>query len=363
LILLGDLQKAQVRSTVSGYSFILEKWENLKMAVEAASNLRFEFSRADCNGRSSRAWFVCIGQTEYGKVWTRSRRKPSAGTSSSRQLLETRDRSLRTRVAQVCRTLSEEALTGRIQVEQGKWTTLKASADCTNDVVDAIAGAEPSQVVDMVKEQIDFALTLNLKRRPRLTRSGDKEITVHKRKQANDQEKGRIHYIASLWGWKDPQKTYAERQRIAMAACNLCAYDFGFGNTLAYRRLSVWDGELEKSLETGEGAGNCLSPKHAGRNGYTAEIDRQHPGYLRELFRYATKVKGARASYEELAATMNLKSAAPGEDRPEVSLSRKQLRDWFKANNGKEKSTKEKSLLDENMKRRRCEWAKEKEKS
>jgi hypothetical protein len=51
LLLLGGFLEAQVRSTVSGYSFILEKWENLKMAVEAASNLRFDFSRADCNGR------------------------------------------------------------------------------------------------------------------------------------------------------------------------------------------------------------------------------------------------------------------------------------------------------------------------
>jgi hypothetical protein len=222
----------------------LQNGENLKMAVETASSLRFEFSRADCNGRSSRAWFVCIGQ-EYGRVVDQIKKK---AICRNLELATSRDHSLRTRVAQVCRTLSEEALTGRIQVEQGKWATLKASADCTNDVVDAIAGAEPSQVVDMVKEQLDFALTLNLKRRPCLTRSGDKEITVHKRKQANDQEKGRILYIASLWGWKDPQKTYAERQRTAMAACNLCGYDFGFGNTLAYTRLPVWDGELEKYL-------------------------------------------------------------------------------------------------------------------
>ena len=178
------------------------------MAVEAASSLRFEFNRADCNGRSSRAWFVCIGQPEYGRVVDQQIKKKVI--CRNLELATSRDHCLRTRVAQVCRTLSEEALTGRIQAEQRKWATLKASADCTNDVVDAIASAEPSQVVDMVKEQIDFALTLNLKRRPRLTGSGDKEITVHQRKQANDQEKGRILYIASLWGWKDPPKTYAE---------------------------------------------------------------------------------------------------------------------------------------------------------
>jgi hypothetical protein len=160
LILLGDLQKAQVRSTVSGYSFILEKWENLKIAVEAASGLHFEFSRADCNGRSSRAWFVCIGQPEYGRVVDQIKKK---AICRNLELATSRDHSLRTRVAQVCRTLSEEALTGRIQAEQRKWVTRKASADCTNDVVDAIASAEPSQVVDMVKEQIDFALMLNLK--------------------------------------------------------------------------------------------------------------------------------------------------------------------------------------------------------
>ena len=79
------------------------------------------------------------------------------------ELATSRDLSLRTRVAQICRKLLEDTLTGRIQAEQSQWATLKASADSINDIVDAIASAEPSQVVDMVEEQIDFALMLNLK--------------------------------------------------------------------------------------------------------------------------------------------------------------------------------------------------------
>jgi hypothetical protein len=65
-------------------------------------------------------------------------------------------------MAQVCHKLLEEALTEQIQAEQKEWATLKAFADSTDDIVDSIASAEPSQVIDMLEQQIQFTLLLNL---------------------------------------------------------------------------------------------------------------------------------------------------------------------------------------------------------
>jgi hypothetical protein len=53
---------------------------------------------------------------------------------------------------------------------------------------------------------------------------------------------------------------------------------------------------------------------------------------------------------------MNAKSARPGKDRPELSLSRGQLCDWFKSRGGKERSSKEKPLLMQEMMQARVQW-------
>ena len=77
---------------------------------------------------------------------------------------------------------------------------------------------------------------------------------------------------------------------------------------------------------------------------------------MRELWRYAVKTKGSGASFQELAETMNEKSAAPGEERVELSISAGQLSNWFSDNNGKQRSSKEKPLLTQAMKAKRREW-------
>jgi len=147
--------------------------------------------------------------------------------------------------------------------------------------------------------------------------------------------------------------------QIAQAACRLAAYDFGFKGDLAWTQLSSWQRALGQSIESGEDAESALSPSHAGTKAYTNNIEHHHPGYIRELYRYAIKTKGSRASFEELANTISEKSAAPGASQPELAMSEFQLWRWFKQNGGKERSSLEKPLLNDELKRKRLDWAKE----
>jgi len=100
-----------------------------------------------------------------------------------------------------------------------------------------------------------------------------------------------------------------------------------------------------------------LSPSNAGSKKYTDELDKEHPGYLHELFRYAQVVKGSLSTFTELAETMNQKSGTPGENRPTICLSRKQLSIWFYQQGGKESSPVEKPLLTDEHKKNRVAWA------
>merc|ERR1712032_509552 len=65
---------------------------------------------------------------------------------------------------------------------------------------------------------------------------------------------------------------------------------------------------------------------------------------------------GAKASFKELAASMNEKSEALGEGRSSISLHREQVRNWFREQGGKEYSAKEKPLDTDEHKRKRLEW-------
>jgi hypothetical protein len=167
-----------------------------------------------------------------------------------------------------------------------------------------------------------------------------------------------VIHTAILWGWRDPCLTYKERQEIAKAACIQVAYDLGYKQPLAQTQLPYWYGRLQDAIATGEDQ-DPVSPSQCGRQSYVKDIEEQHPGYLHELFRYAIDVKGALATYLELADCMNEKSAVPGEQRPTISLSRKQLAKWFKDSNGREISAVEKPLLTTEHKLKRVAWARD----
>ena len=138
--------------------------------------------------------------------------------------------------------------------------------------------------------------------------------------------------------------TFSRRESIARAACRQVAYDLGYSRALAHTSLPIWYGSINDLVSTGENP-DPLSPSHAGSSKYLEAIDENHPGYIRELYRYAERTIGPLATWRELADTVNFKSAVPGEERPTLSVSRRQLAAWFAANNGKEVSAIEKPLL------------------
>ena len=70
----------------------------------------------------------------------------------------------------------------------------------------------------------------------------------------------------------------------------------------------------------------------------------KYKGYFHYLFCCARRVKGIKATYQELADEMNVKSSSPSDPRPTLSLHRLQLFRWFHENHGKEISPKEKPL-------------------
>jgi hypothetical protein len=107
--------------------------------------------------------------------------------------------------------------------------------------------------------------------------------------------------------------------RIAIAACRQVAYDYGFREALAYTSLPKWEAEINEAISVGVNQ-DPLSPQHSGRTSYCEQIEKKHPHYHHELYRYAIKTRGAKSTYAEIADVMNQKSGAPGEARETLNL-------------------------------------------
>jgi hypothetical protein len=165
-----------------------------------------------------------------------------------------------------------------------------------------------------------------------------------------------VLHTAIMWGWTDPCLTHARREYIAKAACRLVAYDHGYATTLAFSRIPLWYGSLNDAITDGENV-DPLSPSNCGRPKYMETVEDAHPGYICDLYRYAERVLGPLATYRELSECINARSAAPGEGRPTLSISRRQLADWFLGQGGKEVSPIENPLLTTEHKEKRVAWA------
>jgi hypothetical protein len=213
-------------------------------------------------------------------------------------------------------------------------------------------------VASRVDEAVNYAAALDLDRRPRLSRTNAENIEVHTRKQADERARMLVLHTAIMWGWLDPCITKTRRIFIGEAACRQVAYDLGYRSPLAATRLPFWHGLVHMAVHEGEYS-NQLSPSQAGSKKYVAAIEESHPGYIRELYRYSESVLGALATYKELVDSINSKSASPGEGRPTLALSRRQLAQWFQDQGGKETSAIEKPLLTTEHKKNRVAWARE----
>ena len=74
---------------------------------------------------------------------------------------------------------------------------------------------------------------------------------------------------------------------------------------------------------------------HKGSVSYVCVIEKDYPGYLHELYRYATKVVGHKSSFAVIAMKINEKSRVSSENRISLHLSKDQVNNWFKKMEGK----------------------------
>ena len=98
------------------------------------------------------------------------------------------------------------------------------------------------------------------------------------------------------------------RKEVLKYSAMLLFYDHGYKQLSGISRLDkTWGKRLEKVYL----GGSDISPLRSNVRGptvYTDKLQKQHPGYIHELYRYAKKAVGNQASHEVLAQCMDEKS-------------------------------------------------------
>ena len=240
----------------------------------------------------------------------------------------------------------------------GDTSATEAAAASPNDT--SVVCATSSDIDEQVKVALglDFVVRMandDMLRPPRPNATVTEPIPIRKEKQANERMRFSAVALADWWGHGDPTRTCEDRQQIATAACRQVACDHGHAKSTGGSQLYKWRDQLYKSLA--DGISNPIGRKEVrGRKAHTDMIEEKEPGHLRELHRHAARMKGAMATFKELADCMSAKSATPDEDRLTISLHRLQLFRWWKKQGGKEKSSIEKPRLTPEHCRKRLDW-------
>ena len=241
-----------------------------------------------------------------------------------------------------------------------------AAASSSSDDADEAIGADDdtNSSRNQYYDQVKVALSLNFDirmandktlRPPRPNAKVSEPVKVRKQKQADERMRFSAVALAEIWGYSDPTRPYDDRQQIANAACRQVAYDQGFPKSTGGSQLHKWRSKLLDGVVDGK-VDPIGREKVRGRVAYTEKIEEAHPGYLHELYRYATLTIGAMATFQELADCMNSKSATADETRMSITLHPFQLYRWWKKCGGKEKSSIEKPKLTKEHCKQRLEW-------
>lgn len=317
LLLHGGFLYTEKRSTVNSYLLNHFSWQTFcfSFVPSTRSTRRQDDSLARLNlgyfvnKKGTRTHFICRGRPTFPSPG----KQLQAVADGSFVFLDIRSGgNLKRRVATHARLLLSTYLMHRYNAGTNS-IVLQPRKESNNVDVD-----NADTLYSDTENAISFALALDLDRRPRMNREGTSEVAVHNRKQALETEKMMCLFTAKRWGWKDPAIHCKKRKRIARAACRQVAYDYGYATELSSSMLPQWEGRLHSAIDTGavdssSSHPNPLSPRHCGKQSYCDMIEAEHPGYLRELFRYAQRTNGAKATFKELADTMNLKSEIEGE--------------------------------------------------
>ena len=208
--------------------------------------------------------------------------------------------------------------------------------------------------------EVNFALLLNFENSPRQNRNGDGTIIMHEKKQACESHRMMTIFAANKWGCNDFRLTLLQRERIKLAACRLISYDYGYRQPFGHTQIKLWEERMCNSIRKGPAPSMAptLTPlvnNHKGSISYIDALEKEHPGYIRSLFRYSQKIRGSLAIFEELASTMNQKSATDP-NQPTTTISRYQLEAWFKKEGGKDFAPTSKPLDTPEHIEKRMQW-------
>jgi hypothetical protein len=342
---------AKVTSVVKEIQVVKRQWDEFGRGMAASIRLETTSIRRK---KQPRAYFFCLGDP----IWS----NPINQNKSDMIVLvelPPEGKQLRTKIKRTVNGILRRRLIGRVN---GECNLLHVADSIDASTITTVAGMEEEEVMSLasvLEQRILFALALDLNRRPRLSRTAEAYIPILDSKQADERSRHLVIHTAQRWGWRDPFLTQLRRLEIAKAACRQVAFDLGYSRPLAHSRLPYWYVSLGDAIDSGENLIDIdpVSPSHCGSTSYVQTVEETNPEYLRELYRYAEGVKGLLSTFHETVEVMNLKSSCPGETRPTLSLSRKQLSAWFQQQGGKEISSTEKPLLTDDHKRKRVLWS------
>ena len=109
----------------------------------------------------------------------------------------------------------------RMQEQQRRWSSNSRGARKTRQETNKQEQENDQAAwwLDHVNEKINFALVLDLDRRPRVSRSdGVRPIEIHDRKQANALERTTCLLTAIQWGYHDEYLTVLQQHKIVVTA-------------------------------------------------------------------------------------------------------------------------------------------------
>ena len=89
-------------------------------------------------------------------------------------------------------------------------------------------------------------------------------------------------------------------------------FEAGFANHPLGATVKYWLGKYKETLLSGVTTQGLLVNKPTGQHTvgkYTTKVEKEHPGFLHQCYRAATKQCGTDASWRELADGMNLHSS------------------------------------------------------
>ncbi len=161
-------------------------------------------------------------------------------------------------------------------------------------------------------------------------------IEISTRKHPSAHMRMTVIHTAVIMGYHNECDVWKKKE-IAKAAISMVAYDNGLARAPKGTMFNTWMDEMTMAVKKERiDLNQVLVSKNKGNDvvKQTEDVEEKAPGFLHQCYRGAIKEEGVEASFVVLAETMNSISQTI-EDKPNLTLSKSTLYEWFKNNNGK----------------------------